>query len=379
MRIAFFNPLSMAFNVRTPQTQPLGGMASSTCYLARALATRGHDVTLISELPSGTPSELMGVKHVPLKQVQADSAGFFQKGNYDVVIAVNGPDLVLHVKRASPHTVFIVWAHIYPDQPALRPLQQYARFIDAIVCVSKTLRDTFTYDVQTVAIENAISPFFENMFSSADELLAAKKNRAVYASMPFRGLNLVVETMARVGGKVELDVYSSMRTYQEPDKNYPGIVAIYEAARRNPRIRHHGAVGQQSLANAFRSAAYLTYPCIFIETYCIVAQEAIAAGLKVISNDLGALPETTMGFADLLPVQGGKISDEDHIAGITALLEKAEATFQRDPRAWAEERFAQAQEVNRNSTWAVRAAQWESFMAPGIAAIKAALATRRPG
>ena len=376
MRLAFFNQLSMAFNVRTPQTQPLGGMASATCYLARALAARGHDVTLISELPSGTPPELLGVRHQAAKHLRADPVGFFKKHNYDAVIAINSPDIAPHVRAAYLHTPFIVWAHIYPDQPALAPLQQHARLVDAVVCVSKTLRDTFKYPVQTVAIENAIAPYFENMFSSAEELLAAKKNRAAYASMPFRGLDLLVDAMGRVGGKVELDVYSSMRTYQEPDKNYPGIMAIYDTAKRNPRIRHHGAVGQQSLANAFRSAAYLTYPCIFIETYCIVAQEAIAAGMKVISNDLGALPETTMGFADLLPVQGGKISNADHVAGIAALLEKNEAAFLRDPRAWAEERFAQAQEVNRRNTWAIRAAQWESFLAPGVDAIKAALAAR---
>jgi len=99
-----------------------------------------------------------------------------------------------------------------------------------------------------------------------------------------------------------------------------------------------------------------------------VAQEAMAAGLKVISNDLGALPETTMGFADLLPVQGGAISIDAHIAGFTQLLEKNEAEFLRDPRAWAELRFAQAQIVNRQCTWAHRAEQWETFLAPSVAA-----------
>lgn len=377
MRILFLNPNSMAFNVRTPQTQPLGGMASSACYLARALAARGHDVTLVSELPKGTPSVLMGVRHLPIKNVRADILGFFEKGNYDVVITINIPDLAPVVKKVSPQTIYIVWAHVFPDQPALAPLAKCERFVDAVVCVSATLRDTFKLSVQTVAIENAIAPYFENMFSSPEELLAAKKNRAVYASMPFRGLDLLVDAMGRIGGKVELEIYSSMQTYQEQDKNYPGIMAIYEAANRNPRIRHRGSVGQQSLANAFRSAAFLTYPCIFIETYCIVAQEAMAAGLKVISNDLGALPETTMGYADLLPVQGGSLPREDHVAGFTALMEKAEAAFQRHPRAWAEERFEQSQEINRRSTWAIRAAQWEAFVGPGVAAIKAKLASMR--
>jgi glycosyltransferase involved in cell wall biosynthesis len=232
------------------------------------------------------------------------------------------------------------------------------------------LRATINLSIPTGVIGNAIAPFFENMFSSPEELFAAKKNRAVYASMPFRGLDLLVDVMGRAKGKVELDVYSSMRTYQAQDQNFPAIMATYEAARRNPRIRHHGGVGQRALADAFRNAAFLTYPSTFIESYCIVAQEAMAAGLKVVSNDLGALPETTMGFADLLPVQGGAISRDDHIAGFTALLEKNEMEFQRDPRSWAEARFAQLQAVNQESTWSHRAAQWEAFLAPAVAALK---------
>ena len=363
----------MAFNVKTPLKQPLGGMASSTCYLATALAARGHDVSLVSDLPAGTQPEIMGVKHLSIKPVWTDAVGFFQKGDYDVVIAVNYPDIAPYVKKAHAKTVNIAWLHIFPDQPALKPLQDMQRWLDATVCVSATLRDTFRLSIQNVTIENAIAPCFENMFSSAEELLAAKKNRAVYASMPFRGLDVLVDVMGAVKGKVELDVYSSMRTYQVQDKDYPGITAIYDSARRNPRIRYRGAVGQKTLAEAFRSAAFLTYPCTFIETYCIVAQEAMASGLKVISNDLGALPETTMGFADLLPVQGGALAHADHVAGFTALVEKAEAEFHRDPRAWAEARFAQLQEINRQSTWVRRAAQWESFLAPGVAAIKNAL------
>ena len=61
----------------------------------------------------------------------------------------------------------------------------------------------------------------------------------------------------------------------------------------------------------------------------------------------------------------------DHIAGITALVEKNEAAFQRDPREWAEARFAQARAVDRQSIWAHRAAQWEAFLAPAAARLRA--------
>ena len=367
MRIAIYNPATMAFNVATPQEQPLGGMASCMCYLARALADRGHQVTLISMLPPGTPQMLMGVEHQSTLPVLPDAINFFRAKDYDAVLAVNYPDIASYVAMGSPKSFNVAWLHIYPDQPALAPLGATQGWLDAAVCVSASLRDAFRLRIPVTAIGNAISPFFENMFSSSAELLAAKTNRAVYASMPFRGLDLMVEVMGKIGGQVELDVFSSMQSFQAQERFAP----LYEAAQRNPRIRYHGGVSQKTLAAGMRACAFLAYPSTYIESYCIVAQEALAAGLKVISNDLGALPETTMGYADLLPVKGLTIARQDHIAGITALLEKNEADFLNDPQDWAEQRFEQAQNISRESNWARRALEWEAFLAPAVAAKRA--------
>ena len=156
MRVLFLNPATMAFNVKTPQKQPLGGMASSTCYLAVALAERGHDVSLASALPDGTPPMLMGVRHLRFKPMLADPVGFFRKGDYDVVIAINYPEVSPYVKNANPKTINISWLHIFSDQPALKALQPSQRWIDAVVCVSASLRDTFRLSIPTVAIGNAI-------------------------------------------------------------------------------------------------------------------------------------------------------------------------------------------------------------------------------
>jgi glycosyltransferase involved in cell wall biosynthesis len=365
MRILLFSPATMAFNVTTPEQEPLGGIASCLCYLARALTVRGHEVTLVATLPEGTSPVMMGVQHVALQAALSDPAAFFRRGAYDAVIATNYPEISPFVKAGHSRTFNVAWMHVYPDQPAAAPLAANQRWLDAVVCVSASLRDAFRLQIPTLAIGNAISPFFENMFSSPEELLAAKKNRAVYASMPFRGLDVLAMVMGHVRGKVELDVYSSMRAYQVPENDY---MLLYDFIKRNPRIHHHGGIGQRALAEAFRGAAYLTYPSTFIESYCIVAQEAMAAGLKVISNDLGALPETTMGFADLVPMRGGAVPPADQVAGFVKLLEKNEGDFTKRPQSWAKARFEQVQAVNRQCTWTHRAAEWEAFLAPNVAA-----------
>jgi glycosyltransferase involved in cell wall biosynthesis len=130
-----------------------------------------------------------------------------------------------------------------------------------------------------------------------------------------------------------------------------------------PRTKLHAPVSQTALAAALRDAAFLTYPAIVPETWCIVAQEAMAAGLKVVSTAIGALPESTHGFADLMPID----PSEDIAARFTPLIERNVADFLARKREWAEERFAQSQTVNRTSNWAARAKEWESFLAPAVA------------
>jgi glycosyltransferase involved in cell wall biosynthesis len=310
-------------------------------------------------LPDGTPATLMGVHHQPIKPVLADAAGYFRAQNADAAIALNYPEIAPYIRSGSPRTLDIAWLHIFENQPALKSLPLVVQQLDAIVYVSQTQRTAFRTLVRGQVILNAISPAFENMFASAEDLLAAKQNRAVYASMPFRGLDVLVDVMARTKAKTELDVFSSMRAYQASDDKFE---PLYQSMARNPRIRHSSGVGQAELATRFRGAAFLVYPSTFIETYCIVAQEALAAGQKVISNDFGALPETTMGYADLLPVANGTISRDALVAGTMALLEKNESLFLQSPQEWAQERFAQVRAVNQLSTWAARAAEWEIFL-----------------
>jgi acyl-CoA synthetase (AMP-forming)/AMP-acid ligase II len=139
------------------------------------------------------------------------------------------------------------------------------------------------------------------MFSSPEDLLAAKQNRAVYASIPDRGLEWLIAAFREAQVDTRLDIYSGMRIYQRSDEP---LAALYAAIAATPRARRFDPVGQTELAAAMKSAAFLTYPANQPETYCIVAQEAMAAGLKVIATPMGALRETTRGHADLMPLDG---------------------------------------------------------------------------
>lgn len=279
MKILFLSLSGLTFDVTTPEKEPLGGTESSFCYLARELAKTGHDVTLCAK--NTITGELCGVNHIQ-EVVLSD---------YDIMIS-NAPIKLAEGKK--PYYIF--WNHLAHFDNAIKSLLFKDVFdgIDCIVYVSQWQRNEcekwFGRAKRTEVIGNGLTPAFENMFSTVDELRAAKENRAAYTSTPFRGLRMLPEIWPNIHPGCVLDVYSGMRVYQGNDDGYKGI---YDACRNTNGINYVGPVSQTELAQRMRKTAFLAYPCVFPETYCIAAMEALAAGCSVVTTHLGALPDSS--------------------------------------------------------------------------------------
>jgi glycosyltransferase involved in cell wall biosynthesis len=119
--------------------------------------------------------------------------------------------------------------------------------------------------------------------------------RCAYTSTPFRGLSVLLDAWQRLSpGNAELHIWSSMKLYLEDDSPYQHL---YERAGSMPGVIYHGIAPNPELRAALRSMHFLVYPCTFAETACLAVIEAMAAGCRVIIPSLGALPETTGGYA----------------------------------------------------------------------------------
>ncbi|MDE1900711.1 MAG: glycosyltransferase family 4 protein [Alphaproteobacteria bacterium] len=364
MKILFINLSAPRFTVATPDAAPLGGSESAVCYLARALAARGHGVTLAANLPQDTAGTVMGVAHVAPDALRAP--GFFAARAFDVIVLCNAPAAAAPVKAAAPDARILFWAHALPDQPSMQALHQpeTKRAIDAAIFVSRwqqnEIETAFGPSHQPYVIGNGIAPVFENMFADADALRRAKQNRAAYTATPFRGLSVLVRAMDGFDGDTNLDVFSSMGVYQGDDSDYAGLFA---RAAQNPAIACHGAVAQSALASALRHDAFLFYPCIYRETFCTSVAEAMAAGMQIVATDLGALRETTMGFADLvdMTMRDGGVDGDALTQHFRAAMRRAVDAFIND-RGWAERLFEQSQRASRDYGWAARATAWEAAL-----------------
>jgi glycosyltransferase involved in cell wall biosynthesis len=362
VKILFVNLSALRFTAKTPDEAPLGGSESALCYLSRALSRRGHEVAIISHLPESQCGIIENIAHYPVATLK--DMAFFIGQKFDAIIVCNAPAACAPLKALLPSSRMIFWAHALPDQPAMQILQQPEAkdAIDAVLFVSEWQRGeverAFGVFRRSFVVGNGIAPAFENLFASPEDLLRAKQNRAAYTTTPYRGLSVLARAMRGFDRATGLEVFSSMRVYQAGDEDY---APLFDELAQNPAIRCHGAVTQSELARHLRGCAFLFYPSIYPETFCITAAEAMAAGMKVVSTRLGALPETTMGFADLVPLTSG--DGDILVRDFCQAMQRAVDLFVQNPTGWAQEMFAQSQRVNRAYNWMAKAVAWEEALA----------------
>ena len=344
MKILFVCFSTLKFNVRTPPGEPLGGTESAICYLSTALARLGHSVSLMRNVEIDDKGTVLdGVSHLKM----SEDVGHLDP---DVVIVTSAPMAAPGLKKAFPRAKIVLWNHMQPDQPAMAHLfkSEFRSAIDRIVYVSDSQRKKFADLAPEVSgdfINNAISPAFENLFTSAADILAEKKCEGAYTSTPYRGLGVLAAVQ-----ELPIHVFSSMAVYQGDDASYE---RMYGELKKNDCLFLHGSKGQTALATALRAVAFLVYPSIFPECHSIAILEAMAAGLKIITTDVA---HAQTEFVDSLPSRNATLED------YTKLLRKNINYFRSYPEEWAEKMWKQVQYINDNFTWDKRAVEWELYL-----------------
>lgn len=129
------------------------------------------------------------------------------------------------------------------------------------------------------------------------------KVRLCYTSTPWRGLDVLLNAWEIAKpDNCELHIFSSCQIYGpefgENDVNYQ---SLYDKCTTLPGVVYRGSIPNFDLRKELPSFDILAYPNTFEETSCIAVIEALSAGLRVVTSNLGALPETTEGWARMYP------------------------------------------------------------------------------
>ncbi len=368
MRLVFADFVAWDYTVDSAYERPLGGSQSAFCYLAEQMAVRGHEVYLVNNTSRETVAR--GVQCLPLATLSPD---FWTAADGVVLLNSPKPGLTLRPLLRS-ETPLVLWTQHAHDQPAVQPLGRAGvrDVFTGFAFVSDWQRTGYEQKLgidpaKARVMRNAISPSFRGQFAAGENILAAKTRPPVlaYTSTPYRGLDLLLhlfpDVRRRVPGIV-LRVYSSMQVYQmasDKDENEYGL--LYEQCRETDGIEYVGSLPQPELARQLREATLLAYPNHFAETSCIAVMEAMAAGCRIVTSDLGALAETTAGFGRLIPVP---TSDDwlDYSEKFTEAVVRSLDDCGKNPHQSNELLSRQVAHVNAEYLWERRAAEWEAWL-----------------
>ena len=198
----------------------------------------------------------------------------------------------------DPNKVNILWQKNSWDQPNLQEFfgnKARHKEYDWYVFNSHWNYEKFRYffDIPTdrsVVIKNGISSFLKRkIYKKGDPI------KILHHNTPWRGLNVLLRAMQEIEDpNITLDVYSSTQVYGDDFKkqNDDQFKPLYEQAKQLPNVNYIGYKPNKYILKHMTDYDLYVYPCIFEETSCVSAMEALAAGVHVITNNFGALYET---------------------------------------------------------------------------------------
>lgn len=134
-----------------------------------------------------------------------------------------------------------------------------------------------------------------------DKKVERNRYKCMNSSSPDRSWPILLDCWPHIKAlvpKAELHLMYGFDNWKKVAAGYAGQPELI--ARLEQQIKemsamgvvYHGRVSQQKLAEEFLSAGAWIFPTWFVETSCISAMEAQAAGLRMITSSIGALNET---------------------------------------------------------------------------------------
>jgi glycosyltransferase involved in cell wall biosynthesis len=348
MRIIIFPQSCLPIHACSLDERPLGGVETGIIRIAEELHKRGHEVEVYTSHKNPPPSE---PKYLPISQARSMKAA-------DVFICIRE---WFPLMSQLPVKAKVFWSGDNADQIQTMGLgdKRVARLIDSFITVSNwqaedlCQKSGFPIDKCCPISNGYHAPYFEGTEER-------NRFRLIYSSTPFRGLYLLPGIFLALKKKypqLEFHAFSGYQVYHSPGRIYQEaaekeFALFVEKTKEIPDFHIHGNVTQAELAREYMKSGILAYPNTFVETNCITALEAQAAGVPAVTTRLGALTETVADCGILLDPPANTIEyRQQFIAAIDHLLS--------DETHW-EKLSAKGKERARNYSWEKIALQFEA-------------------
>lgn len=255
----------------------------------------------------------------------------------------------------------VYWNQLSYDQEAVNFLSDlgYVERINHFVFVSywqaETYRKVFNIPDHKINV-------IKNACLGVDPKLKRNNNKikVCYTSTPWRGLDVLLDSWNMLRpNNAELHIFSGTKIYGNEFYNSSDEIHshLYNKCESIPNVIYRDNIPNHDLRKELRSFDILAYPSIFEETSCISVIEAISAGLRVVCSSLGALPETTEGWARMYPA----MTDRSVHAKVFADILGQEIEAVRDG-VYDEQSKLQTEIYAPAWHWDERIYEWEDFL-----------------
>ncbi|MBB4285810.1 glycosyltransferase [Roseospira goensis] len=336
MRILFADD-GVAYDGRTPAEEPLGGGERAVVGLARALAARGHVVSVAT--PIIDPVRVDGVAWLPLPMDEGDRS---LPDEVDVLVAVRRPSLLSLPVRPGRRVLWVLGRPDYLIRPSVRA--RLANRHPDLLYISESQRaagpDSAGMGVSVLA--PGVAPAFLDRAAPAP----AEPPVAVATVHPVHGdLGWLLDRWEHgIGPAVpaaRLHLYSALLSAglagePVPEALTPTVARVRALAGHGVEVREPQP--EAALADAWRTARVFLHPGAPWDHACWPLAEAQALGLPAVARPLGGASERiSNGDSGML------VPDDDAFVNVTiqiltddglhaGMVEEARASTRR--RGW---------------------------------------------
>ncbi len=347
----------MPFGADTLETKSLGGSESAGVYMARALADRGHNISVFCNTPH-LHSDERGVNFFPAQHW----AAYAKTTPHDVSIIQRAPEQFATTLNSRLN---VLWCHDLALGRASKQFRGSMWNIDKVITLSdfmtKQYKDVMQLsDSAILQSRNGVDIDLINKLRS-QHVGGRDKNKIMYCARPERGLDILLEKIfpKLLAQNPDLKLY--LATYDnQVDQMAPFYYKIDRLiASFGDSVVQLGSLTKEELYKEYLDAACYVYPTpspeapTFSEVSCITAMECQACGVPIVTFDNGALAETIDGRAGVI-LEGSPTCEMNIEYFVDSVLSICHDDVLRD--IYSESGIKHAQDLGWNEV----AAEWEA-------------------